>query len=153
MSTVNIHVKGLDEAKAAIKTLADCIHNLDDKLMKSLGDAMLDDVDKRFMTRGYGTWQPNSPATIRRKGHANVLIDTGTMMASTQYTIKDSSVILTVPRGGRNRSPDVPPKHQSGDGVPMRKIVEVTPQLMVGLKMAAAKWLRDLVLAYGKRMS
>ena len=147
-------VKGLEEAKKAVRSLAESIKNPDDKLMRRLGDAMLEDTARRFMTRGYGTWKPNAPSTIKRKGHSNVLIHTGAMMASTQTVVQGNKVTLTVPYGGKNKSADVPPKHQHGaPHIPQRKIVAVTPQLLERLNIAAKDWVKDLVLAFGKKMT
>jgi phage gpG-like protein len=37
---------------------------------------------RRFTTAGDGTWQPLAESTVKRKGHARILFDTGRGMAS-----------------------------------------------------------------------
>jgi len=153
MATVRVTIEGLDGARMALNNLALAIEKPDDKLLTRLGDAMLEDTDIRFMSRGYGSWPPLKPATIKRKGHANVLIDSGAMMASTEISKHGNEVILTVPHGGKNRSTAVPGYHQTGTRtMPQRKVVDVTPQLMVRLGEAMAKWVSDLIAAFGKDM-
>ena len=44
-------------------------------------------VQKGFETHGYGTWAPNSPRTIARKGSAAPLIDTGEMRRAVTHDI------------------------------------------------------------------
>lgn len=47
-------------------------------------------VDEAFTTSGYGKWKPLKPITIRRKGSAMPLIDTGQLRASiTSQVIND----------------------------------------------------------------
>ena len=154
MSTVKVTVQGLDAAKAAIDSLFASIQNPGAKLKSRLGDAMLEDVDQRFMTRGYGTWAPLKDETVKRKGHGHVLIDSGVMMASTEVAMRQNEVALTVRYGGKYHSLAVPGYHQQGTRrTPQRKIVEVTPQLTALLMEAIRVWVKDLVLAFGKKMS
>jgi hypothetical protein len=120
--------------------------------MRRLGEVSLDDVTERFMDRGHGTWAPDSEETVKRKGNAMVLIDTGAMYASAEvFHPKKNTVGVIVPYGGRNHSPDVPKFHQYGTSkMPQRKIVEVTPQLNTSLMVAMQKWVDDMIMAFVK---
>ena len=153
MTTIKVTIEGIEAAKVALNNLASSIENPGEKLMSRVGDAMLEDVDQRFATRGYGTWPANAPSTIRRKGHGNVLVESGAMRASTKISIQGNEAALTVPHGGRNGSPAVPGYHQRGTGrMPQRQIVDVTPQLMLLLSEALSQWISDVVAAFGKEL-
>jgi phage gpG-like protein len=149
--SINVKVTGLESTRRAFNNLAEKINNPDDKLMKRIGDTLLEDTDRRFKTRGYGTWPEDSPETVKRKGHGNVLIKTGAMMSSTKITRQGNTVKLTVPYGGKKRSPDVPEYHQEGTRrMPQRKIVAVTTQLTSALAATLTIWIRDVVAAFQK---
>ena len=151
MTAIKIKIEGLDAVLAAISGLKTSIEHPDERLTDRIGDAMLEDVDQRFASRGYGTWAPLSLRTIKRKGHSNILVDSGVMRASTTVAKNVNEVVLTVPRGGRNGSAAVPGYHQRGTGrMPQRKIVDVTPQLMARLRDALAKWISNLVADFGR---
>lgn len=113
--------------------------------MLDLGRAGVADVQERFATGGYGTWAPLSPATVRRKGGSTViLIETGTMFRSVGIgEVTERRVTVTVPRGGRDNSPEVPGRHQRGvpsRNLPQRKIVEVTARLLDRLRPIVKGW-------------
>jgi phage gpG-like protein len=148
MIKVKITVKNLENVRRAFNNLGDKIENPDTKLMQRLGDTVIEDIDQRFATRGYGTWKPLAPSTIQRKGHDNILIDTGTMMTSSRITeLKDGVVKVTVPYGGKKDSPAVPGYHQNGtDRIPQRKIVEVTEKLTRALNKTS-NWVHEIVEA------
>ena len=149
--TINVKVAGLDQMKRSINNLAEKIEHPDDKFARRIGDALLEDTDRRFMTRGYGTWPENKPETVKRKGHGNVLIDSGAMMASTKVQRIGNNIKLTVPYGGKNHDSDVPDYHQEGRGhLPKRKIVEATSRLASALVATYAVWLRDIAASFGK---
>ena len=153
MPQVVIKYDGMEQAKAAVNSLADQIKNPDQQLMRRIGDATLEDLDQRFMTRGYGTWAPLSAATIARKGNDMVLIDTGAMYASSKVEIAGPAVRVTVPYGGVNHNTSVPAYHQQGTRrMPQRKIVEFTPQLRLNLIDAMVTWLVDMLKAKSKAM-
>ena len=46
------------------------------KALTLLGIACENEIQRAFETHGWGTWPPNSPKTIERKGSASPLIDT-----------------------------------------------------------------------------
>lgn len=151
-ASINVHVTGIESMKRSVNSLAEKIKNPDDKFARRIGDVLLEDTDRRFMTRGYGTWPEDSPETIKRKGHGNVLIDSGAMMSSTKVQRIGNNIKLTVPFGGKNHSADVPGFHQEGTRhMPRRKVVEATPQLSARLGTALATWIRDICSAFGKR--
>jgi len=151
MVSIYVRVTGIENMKRAVNSLAEKINNPDDKLMRRIGDAMLEDTDRRFMTRGYGTWPEDSPPTIKRKGHGMVLIDSGAMIASTIVQRIGHTLKLTVPYGGKNHNPDVPGYHQEGTRrMPRRKIVEASQQLTSLLGATLAIWIRDVCGAFGK---
>jgi phage gpG-like protein len=61
-------------------------------LLKRLGIACENAVQRAFESRGFGTWAPNTPATIRRKqGHSedadSPLIDTGQLRRSVASSV------------------------------------------------------------------
>lgn len=51
-------------------------------LLKRLGIACENVIQAAFASRGFGTWKPNKPATIRRKGSDVPLIDTAQLRRS-----------------------------------------------------------------------
>ena len=149
---INITVQNLDGAERVLNNLAEHIAHPDMQLMRRLGDVGLEDIDKRFMTRGYGTWPPLSPATVARKGNDFVLIDTGAMFQSVRVgKAIPGSVSIEVPYGGRRHDSKVPGYHQTGTSrMPQRKIVEVTPLLQNAIVQAALKWLDNMLRALTK---
>lgn len=145
-------VTGLENVEKAVNNLAEKIASPDTHLMTRLGEAAIEDIDRRFMTRGYNTWPALKPATIARKHSDFVLIETGAMYASTKITaLTRGSVTVGVPSGGKNHSPDVPGYHQHGTRhTPQRKIIEVTPRLMTALTDAVELWVQDMIKAFKK---
>ena len=114
-------------------------------VMQELGKAGITDVEQRFKTRGYGTWAPLKPATIARKGHDTILVDTGTMKDSVGIGIVTANkVTVTVPHATRDKRTDIPGYHQRGSQhLPQRKIVEVTSQLQDRLRPIVKEWLNS----------
>ncbi len=51
-------------------------------LLKRLGIACENVVQAAFASRGFGTWAPNKPSTIKRKGSDSPLIDTAQLRRS-----------------------------------------------------------------------
>ena len=152
METINIDVRGVGEAKKALNNLADKIVNPDGQLMRRLGDATMDDIEQRFMTRGYGTWKELSPSTIKAKrGNSMVLVDTGAMFSSLRPEISGRSVRVVVPYGGAEHNTSVPGYHQEGTRrMPQRKIVDFTQKLAKALQDAFTTWLIDMFKASQK---
>jgi hypothetical protein len=152
VETVNVDIKGLDDVRKVFNNLAEKIANPDAQIMRRLGDATMDDIEDRFMTRGYGTWAPLSPATIKaKKGNTMVLIDTGTMFASLKPEVQGRYVRVLVPFGGKKRDPSVPGYHQQGtDRMPQRKIVEFTQKLAKSLETVVITWIVDMTKAFRK---
>ena len=151
---ISITSKGFEHIHNVLNSLASMIENPDEKCMQRLGAVVLDDIDKRFMTRGYGTWAPLSPRTIKRKGHDFVLIDTGIMFNSAQITkLTRGMVSVGVLQGGKNHNPDIPEYHQEGTKrMPQRKIIDVTPKLKEALVQETAHWVADMVKAAQKEV-
>ena len=149
---VQVDVKGIANCRKNLNSLAAKIANPDRNLMRRLGETSLDDVDKRFMTGGYGTWKPLSPKTIKRKGHGFILIDTGAMYASVKIVALElGRVVIKVMWGGKSFNPLVPVFHQRGTRrMPQRKIIEITSQLTTALKGAVSLWISDMVKAWEK---
>ena len=150
MITVDVQAPGLEQMGKAMNSLADKIANPDAQLMRRLGDACLEDIDKRFMTRGYGTWPSLAPSTIKRKGNDFILIDSGVMFSSVKVgAVLPGSVQVNVPVGGKRHDPNVPGYHQSGTRrMPQRKIIEITPQLLSGLAATVQLWVSDMIKAF-----
>jgi len=146
---ISITATGVKEVRAKLASLAAAIENPGEKVMKRLAGVCLEDIDQRFATRGYGTWQPLSPRTIKRKGHENVLVDTGAMQSSPRIaTLTGNSFSVEVPYGGRRHNPDIPGYHQRGTSrMPQRKIVEVTPRLTAALILETESWLSSMTEA------
>lgn len=46
-------------------------------------------INEAFVTSGYGTWAPNAPRTIEKKGSSMPLIDTGQLRASISSKVLD----------------------------------------------------------------
>jgi hypothetical protein len=46
-----------------------------------------------FHSSGFGKWTPNSPSTIARKGHSNVLVDTEQLRDSIDYKLVGGSSV------------------------------------------------------------
>ena len=112
-------------------------------VMKGFGFAALEDIEIRFGTEGYGTWQPLSPVTVQKKGHATILIDTSNMKQSIGIAdLTETIVRVTVPYGGKDYDEKVPIRHQLGitDQLPQRKIVEVTDHLLERLRPIYKEW-------------
>ena len=154
MPDISISIENLQQVQFGLNNLAAQIQDPGEKLLNRLGETAIEDIDQRFMTRGYGTWPPLSPATIARKhGNAMVLIDTGAMFQSTRMNrMSEGQISVEVPYGGKDHDPDVPKKHQEGIGVPQRKIIEVTPKLTEALNNTVGKWIIDMLMAFGKAM-
>jgi phage gpG-like protein len=151
--SINFKLTGIPETRAALDSLAARIVNPDDKFMRRLGDALLEDTDRRFETRGYGTWPEDAPETVKRKGHGQVLVDSGDMRQSTVIKRVGNTVKIIVQHGGKNRNPDVPGYHQNKTRrMPQRRIVQKTPQLMSLLTATILLWVSDLVKAFKKKM-
>jgi len=53
-----------------------------DRVLKDLGFACEDAVLAAFKSGGFGMWRPLKPSTIKRKGSAAILIDTGQLRRS-----------------------------------------------------------------------
>jgi hypothetical protein len=159
MTSFNLKVSGVgfNQVHKALNNLAERIENPDEKFTRRIGDTVIEDIDRRFMTRGYGTWPPLKPSTIRRKkGNSMVLIDTGTMYASTRYSIiGPGSVRVSVPYGGRRMNPSVPAFHQEGTSrIPQRKIIDnSSQQLKASLVETTTLWILDMIKAFAKDMS
>ena len=154
MPTIEVDMSGFDGSRKALHNLASQINNPGEKLMRRLGESSLDDVDQRFMTRGYNTWAPDSESTIKKKGHGMVLIDSGVMYASAKMSkMTQNEVEIDVPVGGKKHDPMVPIYHQKGTKrMPQRKIIEVTPRLEKSLTDTLQKWVEDMIMAFGKAM-
>lgn len=155
MATIKITVTNLENVEKVMNNLVEQISNPPEQLMRRIGETAIDDIEKRFMTRGYGTWAPLKPETIaRKKGNSMVLIDTGAMFSSLKIAkLSEGSVEVDVPFGGKNHSERVPGFHQKGTSrMPSRKIIEVTPQLTMALKATVNRWVADMIKAYRKGM-
>ena len=155
MPSIKIEIDGMERFHRSVNSLADQIVNPPAKLMRRLGETAIEDIDKRFMTAGYGTWPPLAPSTVAKKhGNSFILIDTGAMFQSTRIsgTEKDA-VEVDVPYGGAKHNPKVPGYHQHGTGrTPQRKIIDVTPQLESALTDSLETWVIDMAKAFGKGM-
>jgi hypothetical protein len=153
MITVNIKVENLEKVQRLLNNLGDKIENPGEKLFNRLKAAGMEDIDQRFMSRGYGTWPSLSPRTIKRKGHSFVLVDTGAMLSSAKAYRRGNRIFIRIPYGGRTHNPDVPRYHQTGTRrMPQRKIIEVTPQLRMRLRNTVVEYVHDMVRAYRTEM-
>ena len=152
MLTVNIQVSGMDAALAHLEALETQLREGPGVgVMRTLGEAALEDVEARFDTGGYDTWEPLSPVTVEAKGgRTEILIDTGNMRGAVGIgELTEWLVTVTVPHGGRDNDPEVPIRHQLGEpshwagGLPQRKIVEVTDQLLERLNPLYHDWVKS----------
>ena len=115
------------------------------EVMQNIGEEGIKDIKERFDTQGFGTWAPLSPLTIQKKGHSQILFDTGNMKNSIGIgKIETNYVSVTVPHAGKDLREDIPSIHQLGtDRIPQRKIVEVTDQLMNRINPVIKKWYQE----------
>ncbi len=51
-------------------------------LLKAIGVKFREKIQKAFETSGFGTWAPNAPSTVVKKGSSMPLIDTGQLRKS-----------------------------------------------------------------------
>ena len=148
MSILKITTRGLDTmVRRTEERLRAATQGPGIGVMTEVGRAGMADVDERFATAGYGTWAPLSPITIARKGHAEILIDSGNMRGSVGIgEVTAYRVTVTVPYGGRSQDSEVPGRHQRGNpdtNLPQRKIVEVTDQLHDRIRPVVLEWVRS----------
>lgn len=68
-----------DASKGAIAKLADG-DNVG--ILRTFGFACVKAIQEAFSTAGFGSWAPNAPSTIRRKGSSAPLIDTAQLRRS-----------------------------------------------------------------------
>ena len=115
------------------------------EVMQDVGKEGIRDVQERFNTQGFGTWKPLSPLTIQRKGHSQILFDTGNMKNSIGIgKIETNYVSVTIPHAGKDLREDIPSIHQLGKGkIPQRKIVEVTDQLINRINPVIERWYQE----------
>lgn len=136
---IGISRKGEERAVTNLERLRD---RLDRAPMMSLGQAGVADVHARFDTQGYGTWAPKSVLTDAGDGSGDVLVSSGAMRDSVKIGIvMPGQVTVVVPYGGADQDPSIPIKHQLGEGVPRRPLVEVTEQLLARLDPIIDEWL------------
>ncbi len=148
MISITVNATGLDKALSNLDGLAARI-NKPAVLVRRMGEAVMEDIDQRYMTQGRGTWPALKPETVKRKGNSFILIETGAMYASTRMAeITDTSVTVDVPYGGRNHAVIVPLAHQKGTRViPQRRIIASAAELMPMLRGVLAHWLEQITQA------
>lgn len=56
-------------------------------ILKRLGIACEAAISRAFASQGYGSWKPDKPATIRRKGSSAPLIDKGELRRAVSSTV------------------------------------------------------------------
>ena len=145
---VAVKETGLDKVLNQVSLVTNMMKNGPGiRVMTDLGKAGMADVDARFSSDGYGTWQPLSPVTVAKKGHNRILIDTENMRGSVGFgEVTSRRVTVTVPYATDRKREDIPAIHQKGavlsTGVviPQRKIVEITEQLLNRLRPIVKKW-------------
>lgn len=79
---IKVEIEGLDRFNRELKE--DLLSSGQGDIRKALNswfDPYLDYIYARFtrFSQGLGNWVPLSPNTIRKKGHATILVDTGTL--------------------------------------------------------------------------
>ncbi len=150
VTVIKMTATGFDGVRKVLNNLSSKIQDPGEKLMQRLGAVVLDDIDMRFVTRGYGTWPPLNPQTIKRKGHDFVLIDSGTMFNSAKIKqLTRGMVSVGVLKGGKHHDADVPKYHQAGTSrMPKRKIIDVTPQLKQALLRETEVFYSDMVKGF-----
>ncbi len=60
---------------------------LESEVMPKIGALWVGYVQDCFRSRGFGTWKPLKPETIRRKGSSAPLIDTGALLRSITFEV------------------------------------------------------------------
>ena len=66
---VAVKETGLDKVLNQVSLVTNMMKNGPGiRVMTDLGKAGMADVDARFSSDGYGTWQPLSPVTVAKKG-------------------------------------------------------------------------------------
>lgn len=78
-----IYAKALKDTGKLITTASAYV-----QFLNQIGRSATDVIQQAFETGGFGSWQKNSPATIKRKGSAMPLIDTGQLRRSILWRVK-----------------------------------------------------------------
>jgi hypothetical protein len=156
MTGINITVEAtnFENVHKSLHNLAEQISHPNEQIMRRLGETAMEDIEKRFMTRGYGTWPPLAPSTIKKKKDDFVLIETGAMFSSTKIEFgQPGQVTVSVPYGGKKHDPNVPKYQQLGTKrIPQRKIIDASPKLKAALVNTLVKWVDDMVKAFAHSM-
>lgn len=120
MSGVRVTISVSDNASEPIRQFA---ANLSDvlPLMKNLGEITLSSVQENFEVGGRPKWQPLAPATVKAKGHAKPLLDSGVLKSVVMKARADQVVVGVQPaakayaaiqhfggKAGRNHSVTIP---------------------------------------------
>ncbi len=58
------------------------------EFLNNIGRSATDAIQQAFETSGFGSWAPNTPSTIRHKGSAMPLIDTGALRRSIFWRVR-----------------------------------------------------------------
>lgn len=61
------------------------------QVLKNIGLACEVAINRAFVTRGFGSWKPNAPSTVARKGSDMPLIDTSQLRRSIASRVKEAA--------------------------------------------------------------
>lgn len=73
---LDIKITGVKQTLRIITRLNKEVENLSGYFQREALPLLATEVRRIFSTGGYGRWAPLAPSTIRRKGHARILVDT-----------------------------------------------------------------------------
>ena len=143
-----IEVMGEKQVSRAFEAMAHEVQDLSEPLGQ-IGDSLISHVHSQFATEGgagsYGRWKPLNPAYEAWKqqqvGDQPILVFTGKMRAA----MVDHGAVTVSPRK-MVYDPDVPDyteKHQTGDGVPQRRMVDLPKTVARQWERVFATWLNE----------
>jgi len=146
---ISIDITNANIIADELNRLSESVLNSGDKLIEELGTEAIDETERRWFANGDGSWKPLSPRTIKRKGHAFPLVETGNMYNSLNYRREEKNALsINVPLGGRNNNPDVPAYHQYGTRrMPQRKILVASEKMAKRLQRVLSEYIRKEIRA------
>lgn len=113
--------------------------------MAKIGELLVASIKKNFEVGGRPAWRPLSPATILRKGHSTILVDTGRLRESVEFKAEREYVEV----GSFNMPERIYGEfHQKGtDRIPQREWRVMQPDDRSTIVVIMHEFVRDVVAA------